>query len=163
MKIIDNILTKEQLNLIQETYLKDTNVPMYYVSGVASKEDNSLGSYCHVHKIYEYPLGWVSHTQKVIFPILEYLDVNALIRIKVNFYPRTSKIIQHGLHRDQTFKCKVALFFVNSNNGFTYLAKEKKKVESVENRIVLFNSSDEHNSTTCTNQNLRCTINFNYF
>jgi len=163
MEIKDNVLTKEQLKAIQDTYLNDQGVPMYYVGSVATLEDNKLGNYYHVHNIYEYPLGWLSNTHKVIFPILKYLNTKALIKIKVNFYPRTDKIITHAPHSDQPFKCKSALFFVNSNDGFTYLVKEKEKVKSIENRVLHFDSFYKHNSSTCTNENLRCTINFNYF
>ena len=35
-------------------------------------------------------------------------------------------------------------------------------VESLENRLLIFNSNLMHSGTTCTNENVRCVINFNY-
>jgi len=39
----------------------------------------------------------------------------------------------------------------------------KNKVESVENRLLLFDPSETHNSTSCTDEKVRVNINFNYF
>jgi|TARA_B100000214_G_C23770690_1_gene536602 hypothetical protein len=163
IRIKDNVLNTRELKKIQDRLLSSHGVPMFYANEVAFAEDGSLGCYYHIHDIYTYPKGWLSDLGETIAPILNYLKVKALVRIKVNFYPRTHKIVRHGLHTDQDFKCKSALFFVNDNDGYTYLKNEDMKVESKANRVLHFNSYYEHHSTTCTDQNLRCTININYF
>ena len=38
-----------------------------------------------------------------------------------------------------------------------------KKVESVENRLVTFDTPLRHTGTNCTNQKYRLTLNFNYY
>ena len=119
--------------------------------------------YNHVHELYEYPKGLLSDLGQTIAPILEYIKAKSLVKIKINFYPRTEKLIKHGLHNDQNFKCKSALFFVNDNDGYTYLKNEDMKVESKANRILHFNSYYNHHSTTSTDKNLRWTVNINYF
>ena len=53
------------------------------------------------------------------------------------------------------------IFFVNSNDGFTIL-DDDTMIESVENRILFFDSSKLHNSTNCTNEKVRVNINFNF-
>ena len=58
--------------------------------------------------------------------------------------------------------CKVAIYYVNTNNGYT-LFKNNKKVMSEKNKLVIFDANTEHASTTCTNQDYRIVINFNYF
>ena len=163
IKIEDNILDNLQLKEIQNKLLNNHSIPMYFVDSVAYENENDLGCYYHVHEVYEYPKGWLSDLGQTIAPILEYIKAKSLVKIKVNFYPRTHKIVRHGLHTDQDFKCKSALFFVNDNDGYTYLKNEDMKVESKANRILHFNSYYKHHSTTCTDKNLRCTININYF
>jgi LmbE family N-acetylglucosaminyl deacetylase len=37
------------------------------------------------------------------------------------------------------------------------------EIKSIENRVLLFDPSTEHHSTTCTDQKVRININFNYF
>ena len=50
---------------------------------------------------------------------------------------------------------------MNTNNGYTLF--KNKKINSVENRIVLFNSDESHSSTNTTDCKSRIVINFNYF
>ena len=160
--INDNFLDEKDFYPLHSTLFSET-FPMYYISKVATEKDNALGSYYMVHTMYEYPKGWLSGYKELLQPLLDRLKVKSLVKVKVNFYPRTDKLLLHGLLRDNDFECKSALLFVNSNDGYTYLKKEDMKVESVANRVLHFNSFFEHHSTTCTNQNLRCTINVNYF
>jgi len=54
-----------------------------------------------------------------------------------------------------------AIFYINTNNGWTNF-KNGDKVESVENRLVIFDSNLEHEGVTCTDEIRRLVINFNY-
>jgi len=146
-----------------EESLFSTDFPWYYQNFVASSADNKLGIYYHVHNIYEYPKGILSDRYELFKPVLEKLGVKSLVKIKVNLYPRTHKIEKHGLHQDQSFKCKTALIYMNTCDGYTYLKKTDKKIMSVANRVLHFNSQNEHHSTTTTNANVRMTVNINYF
>ena len=85
----------------------------------------------------------------------------SLVRIKANLNPPTEKIVESAYHKDQNFKCKTAIYYVNNNNGYTLIGKEK--ILSKENRIVLFDSDVKHLGTNSTNCNNRMVINFNYF
>ena len=96
----------------------------------------------------------------IIIPFIEKLKIKKLIRAKLNLYPRTDKKIIHGFHTDFKYKHNVALFYFNTNNGETLF--RDKKVISEENKIVIFDGSLEHSSTTCTNQNYRISLNVNY-
>ena len=55
-----------------------------------------------------------------------------------------------------------AIFYLNSNNGYTEF-EDGTKVESVANRFVSFPSTLKHRGTSCTDENVRVVINFNYF
>jgi hypothetical protein len=92
----------------------------------------------------------------------ESIGVRQFIRIKVNLYPNTETIEEHGMHIDFPFEHKGALFYLNTNNGYTKL-EDGTKIESIENRLLLFDPNKLHTSSTCTDQPVRVNINFNYF
>tara|TARA_R100001163_G_C4909938_1_gene94716 strand:+ start:42 stop:521 length:480 start_codon:yes stop_codon:yes gene_type:complete len=94
-------------------------------------------------------------------PIIKKLKTLSLIHIKANLNPISHKLIKFGKHADQSFKCKAALYYLNDNNGYTMIGKNK--VESKSNRIVLFDANQDHYGTNSTNCNNRIVINFNYF
>ena len=77
-------------------------------------------------------------------------------------YPRTEKLEIHKPHFDYTYKHKGAIFYVNTNDGKTILDKNKQ-IDSVENRLLLFEPHFLHKSTSTTNAKVRININFNYF
>ena len=99
----------------------------------------------------------------VLRPIIKKLDVKALLRIKANITMRTPKIIEHGYHTDYPFGgFKTAIFYINTNDGYTQI-KNGRRVESVENRLLEFSGELLHTGTTCTDQQCRVVINFDYF
>ena len=94
-------------------------------------------------------------------PIIKKLNSLSLINIKANLNPISHKLIKFGKHVDQDFKCKAALYYLNDNNGYTKIGN--RKVESKGNRMVLFDTDQEHYGTNSTDCNNRTVINFNYF
>ena len=87
----------------------------------------------------------------------------SLIRIKANAYPKNgNKIIKHRPHIDNSFEHKGAIFYLNTNNGKTIL-KDGTEIDSIANRMLLFDSSKSHSSTNCTDAKMRFNININYF
>ena len=91
----------------------------------------------------------------------DYLKVKAFMRIKANLYPRTDTIVHHKDHVDLNFPHNAAILYLNTNNGLTVIGDTE--VESVANRILLFDPQVLHHSTTCTDAQFRSNINFNYF
>jgi hypothetical protein len=105
----------------------------------------------------------VSDRLHLLEPILLKLNPSAILRIKANLTPRADKIIQHGFHVDIShFKGKTAIYYINTTNGYTVF-ENGTKIESVENRMVIFDSTIKHTGTTCTDSRNRCVINFNYY
>ena len=111
---------------------------------------------------YFYSGLYVDPQSHVFVDILNQLEVKSLIRIKANLYPSTDNIEYQSEHIDYDYSHKGAIFYLNTNDGFTTL-EDGTKIESVENRILLFDPSKPHNSTTCTNDKCRVNVNFNYF
>lgn len=93
---------------------------------------------------------------------MDQLDCKSLIRIKANLYPSTENIEYHDKHIDYDFEHRGAIFYLKTNNGYT-IVEDDIKVESIANRILLFDPSKPHNSTTCTDDKCRVNVNFNYF
>lgn len=158
MNIIKNFLEDNYLKELQKKIDNDANFPWYLVNRVAHPT-NDDGFY-FVHEFYRNNCI-NSNFFEMIVPFLEKIKPKSLIRAKANLYPSSEKLIEHGTHVDFTYKHNTLLFYLNTNNGFTRF--DDKKISSVENKAVVFDGSTPHNSTNCTDQNYRITINFNYF
>jgi hypothetical protein len=112
--------------------------------------------------------NWVN----IITPLVALIDIpdkqTEIVRIKANLLPATHDIILYDYHTDidypsefDNFEKKTAIFYVNTNNGFTVF-DNGAKINSVENRLLTFNVNDMHTGSSCTDQRVRCVININY-
>ena len=60
------------------------------------------------------------------------MNVKALVRIKANLNPVSERIIEYKKHKDQeNFNCKGAIYYVNSNNGYTMFDNEKMGTDNL--------------------------------
>ena len=114
-------------------------------------------------------LAPTSNIIEQLTPILEILNPLSIFRIKANLLTRTPNIIKNEFHVDMNDvseeKLKqwtTSIFYVNTNDGYTEF-EDGTKVESVANRMLTFPANMKHTGTTCTNQQIRVLINFNYF
>ena len=92
---------------------------------------------------------------------LQIANFKTMIRIKINAYPHTNVVKEHEKHIDFDYEHTGAVFSLNTCDGYTKFS-DGTKVESVANRIVFFDASKKHQSTTTSNAKLRYNINF-YF
>jgi hypothetical protein len=157
----DNFLNQTDFENLKNTVMGET-FPWYF-------QEHFF--WCHmffgerniVHERFFHSLSsFNSPYAKLLDPLLKKLKIKALIRLKANLYPNQGKIIEHKNHTDFPFKHKGALFSLNTCDGFTVL-RDGTKIQSVANRILLFDASQPHHSSTCTNTKVRCNINVNYF
>ena len=155
MKIINNLLDKDVVDNIEKTLGGDL-FPWYYQNSVAT--DSDTPNFYFTHQIYFY--GDQSNYFNAIIPILKKLKYKKLIRVKANLYPNINRVIKHPKHVDFNYPTKGALYYLNTNNGPTFVGN--KKVESIKNRLLLFDASKEHNSVTCTDAKFRLNVNINY-
>tara|TARA_B100000287_G_C20388467_1_gene684571 strand:+ start:52 stop:402 length:351 start_codon:yes stop_codon:yes gene_type:complete len=105
-------------------------------------------------------------TLELLFPFFQKIQPVALIKIKANLNMPTENIIEHGYHNDiqdglHLDFIKTAVYYLNTNNGYTKF-EDGTKVESVQNRLVVFDNKMKHTGTTCTDKPFRMVINFNY-
>ena len=158
--VIDNFLPPEIHASLQRA-LESYKFDWHYLPYVAYQGSEVKNDFYFEHIFFE-SLNYQSDRFPLIFPILERLNAKALIKAKANMYPNVGEFLKNGLHSDQPYSHRGAVYYVNSNNGYTGF-EDGTKVDSVANRIMLFDSSIMHHSTHCTDQKIRLTINFNYF
>jgi len=158
-KVIKNFLDVDFLDEINNLIL-DIDFP-WRRKGYKFNEDATDSLYFN-HCFFNNMNATSSAYETIIIPILDKLKPKKLIRVKLNCYTKKEKHIQTAYHTDLEYPHKVALFSLNTCNGYTYFKKSKKKVYSVENNCVLFNGLLEHCSANQTDENLRINININY-
>ena len=169
LKIIDNFLTDNDFNLLvsntvgrndghQVQFRVVSNVENFgaieenwswYMINMLYSTDTPQNEICG--KIYEM---FVPKFKKLA-------NFKTMIRIKINAYPYTNVVKEHKEHIDFNYEHIGAVFSLNTCDGYTKFS-DGTKVESVANRIVFFDASKYHQSTTTSNAKLRYNINFNF-
>ncbi len=157
MEIIDNALEDAQWRTISRTMLSDDFE--WFMERTNEGGDN----FYWVHEFRDLN-GVVSRDDDLIYPLLNILEPKAITRVKGNLYDGKYDLETHEWHEDYGWEHKAAIYYVNDNDGYTEF-KDGTKVESVANRLLLFDGSQPHRSTNCTyaTSNVRLNINFNYF
>ena len=165
-KIIDNFLSEDLAQKIENTLMGDDVIfPWFYnknILKIKTSPDN-LNNYQLTHVFYK---EYVVYSQffSIVAPLVQYLNPESILRIKANLNPRTEVRHTFDFHTDSESKSsdrKTAIYYVNSNDGVTIL-EDGTQIESVANRLVIFDQKTRHTGTTCTNQKVRCLINLNY-
>ena len=161
LRKIDNFLPREEFEVLQKEIISDT-FPIYFQNCVTDDEETqSIKNVNFIHLIYNNNLSTSSYYKMIDEILFSKLKIRSLIRSKVNCYPRTDQIIEHPWHTDTPYKHTGMLFYLNTCNGETRFGEES--VQSKENRIVFFDPSKIHASTSCTDQKCRWNIIANYF
>ena len=173
-QIIDNFLDEHEFDFLQ-TKVMEQEHSWYYGESVAdeSKYENEA-YFMHLYYMdlpekiksklkpeFQDRLPTKSESFDLVKPIIRKIDHNLLLRVKANLYGRTETLKHRPAHQDYHFEHMAALFYVNTNDGFTVL-EDGTEIESIENRLLLFNGATMHHSTTCTDKKRRVTINFNF-
>lgn len=173
-QVIDNFLSYRDFKNLRDSIIDNIDFAWFINNNVTTsdyKEENQIDYHNQNWNWY------LTHTLYLHAPYSTYYNmVNELfaqkfndidmfktwMRIKANFYPHTEKVKEHQKHYDYPFPHKAAVFSLNTCDGFTRMANGDK-IDSVENRIVIFDGSEYHNSSTTSNCKQRVNINFNWF
>jgi len=161
MKIIHNCLSLNDLKPLQDT-LTSKDFPWFYREAEVKKEDYSE---YFTHTFYYAPDNLQSKWYELIVPILDKIKGSYLIWARANLLINKSTPLRSALHCDiDSEESTTAIFYVNTNNGFTLLKTKEGEVKSKseENKLILFNSQTLHQSVRQTDTNQRITLNFNF-
>jgi hypothetical protein len=169
-QVIDNLIGRSALESIQGVML-GADFPWYLHHKVKKdlhlESSRELYNFQFIHNFYSNHAP-SSQYAEVLNPILEAIEPAAIIRIKANLTPATPEIIEYGMHTDYglggttNHSGKSAVFYLNSNNGYT-LFEDGTKVESVAGRLLVFDPHMAHTGSSSTDTKNRVVINFNYF
>ena len=166
-KVIDNFLDEEYFDSLVTLFTdkeKTGNdmMPWFFRTKINSQhnvaEDNL---FYMIHMFYDGNVPMSPFYNKLI-PLLDKLEARCIIRIKANLYPNTEILHEHPMHTDYNFFHSVAILSLNTCDGYTKL-KDGTKIDSVANRVLIFDASKKHCSTTTTNVSARINININFF
>ncbi len=135
-------------------------MPWFFQSSISNRGviENKLFYMTHVFYSNSVPK---SEFFNELVPLLQKLGARCLIRIKGNLYPNTEILHEHPMHFDYKFCHSGAILSLNTCDGYTKL-KDGTKIDSVANRMLLFDPTEEHCSTTTINVSARINININY-
>ena len=165
MEIKDNFLQPNELEYLQSVFLGG-EFPWYYNHFIVHKDKDSVQDFQFVHTFYRSnPIGFQdvhSSAFQMLHPIIQLLNVKALIRVKANLRSKIEAPSIPEYHTDFSYDSNTSIFYVNTNNGYT-LFEDGTKVESVENRIITFPTNTLHTGVSQTDEKVRVVINFNYF
>ena len=163
MQVIDNFLPEYHFKQISNAVL-GKKFFWHFRDGIVVPND---GQCQFTHVIFDIQHGGVLSEYYPLFNIVQQkLGVKRLDRIKLNLNPKTIFHRKGGYHTDrdnsnQPQHQKTAVLYINTNNGWTQF-KKGGKVKSVANRIVICDNNLEHTGVTCTKENRRVIVNFNY-
>ena len=126
MKIIDNYLDENNFKIISETMSSDM-FPWFFNNYKINPDlnDNSVFNYQFTHRFYDDARVTSKYFDSLLNPILKKIKAKALIRIKANLNPVSQELILYDKHVDQDYSCKAAIYYVNSNNGYTMFDTKK--------------------------------------
>ena len=157
IKIIDNFLPEEEFKSIQ--YLMMGNgFNWFYSKGRVTNDD---GSFNMVHMFYQPDVGKNSEHINIWNTFMDKVEAKKCTRIKANLTFRTSESELSSYHSDYK-DIKTAIFYINTNNGYTEF-ENGVRVNSVANRVCIFNSNLNHRWVTHTEgDQQRIVVNFNY-
>ena len=182
VKVIDNFLDQSTFKDLEE-FIMGEEFPWYFNPRVVF-EDEKGNIFQFTHMFYrEMGEGYqtiTSNNFKLLTPITKKLRIKVLIRVKANLLTQTSKKVETEFHIDldpytmssgrKVLSSSVvkklkpyttSILYMNTNNGYTKF-EDGTIVKSEANRMVTFPASMRHLGATCTDQQSRVVINFNY-
>ena len=160
MKVIPNFLPEDYFASIEKSIVWNRFFPFYLLDKCnVGQTDESHWMMAHTAYLDDIPRTDVHAGMVKAFTMIP--DFHTLIRLKVNFYPQTTELVEHATHVDFDYSHNGAILSLNTCDGFTRL-EDGTKIPSVRNQLLIFDGSTPHNSTTTTNAKGRFNININY-
>ena len=157
IKIIDNFLSEEEFKSIQ-SLMMGREFNWFYSNGRVNEDD---GSFNMVHMFYQPEVGSNSEHINMWNTFMNKVEAKKCERIKANLTFKTPTIEPAVYHHDYD-DMKTAVFYINTNNGYTEF-ENGVRVNSVANRVCIFDSNLQHRGTSHTEGgHQRIVVNFNY-
>lgn len=156
VKIVDNFLSEKQLGDFIR-FVKDPYFPWFRGYKVADVKNSQI----QMRHLFLKDNNQSMHFEGVK-PILDFFD-KKIEKVKINLTFNSGEQTIGGWHYDylNDDKIKIAILYLNTNNGYTML-KDGTKIKSVENRLALFDNV-WHTDVTQTDTEERVVLNIGYY
>ena len=162
--IKDNFLNKTTFTSIRDTMFDAPGsvFPWFLQKDKVMEGDNEMQlTHLFYHKVPN------SDFFKILFPILNKLQIRAIQRVKANCTFKKNKKRLYSYHIDEITPKnetagKTSIFYLHTTNGPTFF-KTGEKVDCIANRMVTFATNLKHTGSTHTDTLLRGVININWF
>tara|TARA_Y100000004_G_scaffold140018_1_gene159028 strand:+ start:857 stop:1378 length:522 start_codon:yes stop_codon:yes gene_type:complete len=168
IKVFENFLPEDEFKTFQDFVAGDI-FPWFWNPSITYQSQMDLGQFTHT--FFCQNRGSTSDGYPALEPLLTKLmgkgpDDNlygVLYRAKANLNPRQSTNVQLGdYHADFPVPCETAIYYVNTNNGYTKFEDVNDVIYSQENTLVVFPSQIKHVGHACTDAANRIVLNLNY-
>ena len=161
IKVIDNFLDEEEFKSIQ-SFMMGGEFRWFYSEGRVTNDD---GLFCMIHMFFQPEVGSNSEHINIWNNFMRKIEATKCYRIKANMTLKSSSQIADDTEwhiDDQGDALKTAVFYINTNDGYTEF-KNGVRVNSVANRVCIFDSNLKHSGTTHSEGDTqRIVVNFNY-
>ena len=157
MEVIDNFLPEKQFKMLRDIMMSNY-FPWCYFWGRNEPDEPSDFFFHNFYRKEEHqPSGYFN----ILGPSIQKLIGDGeLIRAKGVLTTQTIEHHNSGFHHDYD-NITTSTYYINTNNGWTEF-EDGSKVESVGNRMLIFDSNLVHGGVSCTDEKTRILINFNY-
>ena len=101
----------------------------------------------------------------LIAPLLEFINPTSILNIRLNFLINRKDSYCSSFHTDSynnQLNHTTAIFYVNTNNGYTEF-EDGTKILSEENKLITFPAHKKHRACSQTDKPYRVVVNLNYF
>jgi len=170
IEIIDNFLEQDNFIELQKFFMSPRSQWRLIDFVVSKDQDNQKKDGYFVHSFRDlHPITYkdrfpISPNYDVLYSLLDKLgkkvNFKQILRIRSSLFTRRERPHPDAFHVDYKFDHKVCIFYVNTNNGYT-LFKDGEKVESVANRLLIFDGLKEHATVVQSDTSARYIININ--
>ena len=157
IEIFDNFLPEEEFKSIQ-SFMMGGEFRWFYANGRAFADD---GEFHMTHMFFQPEVGSNSEHLNMWNNFMQQVGAKKCERIKANLTFKTPTIETAPFHTDFA-DMKTATFYISTNNGYTEF-ENGVRVNSVANRVCIFDSNLLHRGTTHSEgDHQRVVVNFNY-
>ena len=156
-RVVDNFLPEDQFEMLRKIVMSNY-FPWCYFWGRGEEE---ITKDFFFHNFYRKGEKQSSGYFDILRPTLkELVGDGELVRVKGVLTTQSAEHHNSGFHSDYG-DITTSIYYINTCNGWTEFERGGK-VESVANRMLIFDSNLIHGGVSCTDEKTRIVINFNY-
>ena len=155
-KIKDNLLTKKQNDILNQTLVCNT-FSWYYNDNTIVEGDD----YYHFNHMFYLNGEPNSEYVGLVEPLLKKIKFKKLLNVRSNLFLRDHVNTVYPKHKDYPYDHKVLLYYINSTNGGTLL-DEKITIQCKKNRGLFMDGDIWHSPISQTDTKYRIAVNIGY-